>query len=71
MGGIWRSLATAGQKNIPKGRARPQQGRKTREGKGKAKNPSHPALSSKGGQEAAPGSEEARWPGVVRIGSFR
>ena len=37
---------------------------KRREGKGKAKNPSHPALSSKGGQEAAPGSEEARrpWP---------
>ena len=35
---------------------------KRREGKGKAKNPSHPALSSKGGQEAAPGSEEARRP---------
>ena len=35
---------------------------KRQEGKGKAKNPSHPALSSKGGQEAALGSEEARRP---------
>ena len=69
-------MTKAGEGSKREGGVLPQQGKrisqkvglglsraeKRREGKGKAKNPSHPALLSKGGQEAAPGSEKARRP---------
>ena len=38
-GVIWWSFATAGQKDIPKGRARPQQGRKATGREGECKEP--------------------------------